>query len=189
MNKILLSILSIFFISGCVSAETLTDNFIDSNLQKQNLAQPIIHSNYDYTSVKKLPIKIAITNDVKSENHLTEGEILNFLIQEDVKDGDKLVIRQYTPVSARVETITKSGMNGIPASIILGDFKIRNLSKGQLTEFYEIEGQDRSIIVFPIKWALTFLPPSGSLTNFIKGGHAKLKTQKPITIYYYPDWQ
>ena len=39
-----------------------------------------------------------------------------------------------------------------------------------------------------MKWALTILPPSGSLTNFIKGGHAKLKTNEVIELYYYPDW-
>ena len=53
---------------------------------------------------------------------------------------------------------------------------------------YEVFGQDRSLIVFPLKWALTILPPTGSLTNFIKGGHAKVKTNKTITLYYHPNW-
>ena len=62
------------------------------------------------------------------------------------------------------------------------------IPKGQITDSFEIQGQDRSLWVYPLKWALTFLPPTGSLTNFIKGGHAKLKEDKTIEIYYYPNW-
>ena len=49
-------------------------------------------------------------------------------------------------------------------------------------------GLDLSLLVFPIKWALTFLPPTGSLTNFILGGHASIKENKIIELYYYPNW-
>ena len=80
-------------------------------------------------------------------------------------------------------------MNGIPASIVFKDFDISEIAKGQISDTYEIYGQDRSWLVFPLKWALTILPPSGSLTNFIMGGHAKLKTKKPIIVYYYPEWK
>ena len=73
----------------------------------------------------------------------------------------------------------------------IGDFIIRinNIKKGQLSQSFEIFGQDRSLFVFPLKWALTPLPPTGSLTNFIKGGHAKLSENKTITIYFYPEWK
>ena len=79
-------------------------------------------------------------------------------------------------------------MNGIPASIIVGNFEVENIPKGQISDSFEIRGQDRSLWVYPLKWALTILPPTGSLTNFIKGGHAKLKENKTIQIYYYPEW-
>ena len=80
-------------------------------------------------------------------------------------------------------------MNGIPASVILGDFEMENISKGQFSNSIEVFGQDRSLIVFPLKWALTILPPSGSLTNFIMGGHVKIKEKKILTVYYYPEWK
>lgn len=79
-------------------------------------------------------------------------------------------------------------MNGIPASIIFGDFKFENIDKNKIDYTYERFGQDRSLWVFPLKWALTILPPTGSLTNFIKGGHARLKTNKVIQLNYYPEW-
>jgi len=188
MNKKILNLILTFLIGSCAFAELLTDDFVDSTIKQQYSPKPVIHTKYDYTETNKIAIKLAITQNVKSEKELSEGQILNFVIKEDVFLDDKIVIHKDTPVTARVETLIKNGMNGIPATIILGDFKIQDIKKGQLTEFYEIEGQDRSIIVFPLKWALTILPPSGSLTNFIKGGHAKIKTKKPITIYYHPDW-
>ena len=80
-------------------------------------------------------------------------------------------------------------MNGIPASIILKNFEIENIPKSKLSNTYELFGQDRSLIVFPLKWALTWLPPTGSLTNFIMGGHVRLKPRKKITIYYFPEWE
>ncbi len=69
-------------------------------------------------------------------------------------------------------------MNGIPASIIFDDFKIDGITPGQVTDTLEVFGQDRTYFVFPLKWALTFLPPTGSLTNFIKGGHVRVRTNK-----------
>ena len=79
-------------------------------------------------------------------------------------------------------------MNGIPASIVFEDFKIDNVENGKLQNTLEVFGQDRSLIVFPIKWALTILPPTGSLTNFIMGGHARIRQGKTFTIYYHPEW-
>ena len=79
-------------------------------------------------------------------------------------------------------------MNGIPASIIIGSFDIPNIDTNKLTYSYEIVGQDRSLWVYPLKWALTFLPPTGTLTNFIKGGHARLKENDTVELYFYPNW-
>ena len=188
MTKKFLTLIFTFLIGSCVFAEIVTDDFVDSTLKQQYTPKPQTHTKYDYTCTKTYPIQLLITQNIKSESEVIEGQLLNFTVKDDVIYDEKVVIAKNTPVSARVETITKSGMNGIPASIIIGDFKIKNVEKGQLTEFYEVEGQDRSIFVFPLKWALTILPPTGSLTNLIKGGHAKIKTKKPITIYYHPNW-
>jgi hypothetical protein len=77
-------------------------------------------------------------------------------------------------------------MNGIPASIIFNIFDIEGINKNSLSDSYEASGQNRSLLVFPLKWALTPIPPTGSLTNFIKGGHAKVKTNREIVLYYHP---
>ena len=80
-------------------------------------------------------------------------------------------------------------MNGFPAEIILGGFEIPGAKSSQLVDTYTKKGQNRCFIVYPIKWALTILPPTGSLTNLIKGGHAKIKAKDEIVIYYYPEWK
>ena len=131
---------------------------------------------------------MCISHKIKSESELYEGQNVEFRILRHVSYKNKIVAKRGQTVQAKVKMIITSGMNGIPASIIFGDFEIEGIKSGQLTSNCEIFGQDRSLIVFPLKWALTILPPTGSLTNLIKGGHAKLKPGKTLTIYYHPNW-
>ena len=131
---------------------------------------------------------ININKNIKSEEELYEGQIVEFRLLKHVVYNNKILAKRGEIIPARVKMIISSGMNGIPASIIFENFQFKNIKPSQLNDLYEVYGQDRSLIVFPLKWALTILPPTGSLTNFIKGGHAKLKTNKTITIYYHPNW-
>ena len=39
----------------------------------------------------------------------------------------------------------------------------------------------------PIKWALTFIPLAGTVTNLIKGGQAVLSPSDTFVVYYYPN--
>ena len=80
-------------------------------------------------------------------------------------------------------------MNGFPAEIIIDKFEIPNVKQSQLECTYIKKGQNRSLFVYPLKWALTPIPFVGSLTNLIMGGHAKIKTSDTITVYYYPEWK
>lgn len=191
MNKILFSI----FVSVSISlssfayAETLMkDNLVDTTLKNKTLEKPEPHLKYNYQDTTQIPVKMSIINDIASEADVYEGQTIKFRVKSNVIHNGQIVIKKDTVVPARVETIIVSGMNGIPASVIVGSFKFENIPSGQITNTYEFFGQDRSLWVFPLKWALTPLPPTGSLTNFIKGGHAKLDRDDTITIYYYPNW-
>ncbi len=185
MSKFILVMLC-FLICMPACAAILTDELVESTLYDTN--KPEAHTSYNYQSTERLPVRLRIVEKISSEKDVYEGQEVSFKVQTSVYYKGKLVIEKGTIVPARVETLVKSGMNGIPAGIIVGNFSFENISKGQITDSYEITGQDRSLWVFPLKWALTFLPPTGSLTNFIKGGHAKLKEDKTIEIYYYPNW-
>ncbi len=188
MNKIIFTAILLYCISLPCFSEVVRDDFADSYFKDVHVEQPAPHLNYNYENTAKVPIKLHITEDIKDENHVYEGQPVTFRVVSDVVYKGKTVIPKGTTVPARVETIISSGMNGIPASIIFGDFKFENLDADKIDYNYERFGQDRSLWVFPLKWALTILPPTGSLTNFIKGGHARLKTNKIIEINYYPEW-
>lgn len=186
MNKILSLFLLLFLNCAFCSAQIITDEVADA-LPKA-VRQPVVAENYNYESTTKIPIKLKILEPIKSEADVYEGQYINFKVAKDVLYNNKIIARRGTIVPARVAVIITPGMNGIPAGIVLNEFDIERLDKNQITNNYEITGQNRSLLVFPLKWALTILPPTGSLTNFIMGGHVKIKTKKHITLYYYPEW-
>lgn len=184
MNRIIILLLFLMCFSNVV--EAMTDEIADG--LPRAVKQPVVYDGYNFEQTVKIPVKLKILENIKSEYDIYEGQYVEFKVAKDVVYNEKVVIKRGTPTLARVSTIITSGMNGIPASIIFNDFDIEGIKKTQLSDSYEVFGRDRSLLVFPLKWALTPLPPTGSLTNFIKGGHAKVKIKKPITIYYYPEW-
>ncbi len=172
----------------CNAADTLQDEIVESVLKNKIVESPYKQYHYNYEDTKRIPVYLSVFADINSEKDIVEGQKVVFIVKNDVYQNGIIIIKKNDIVQAKVETIIKSGMNGIPASIIFGDFQFENLDSAKFSDTYEKYGQDRSLWVFPLKWALTPLPPTGSLTNFIKGGHAKLKEKEEITIYYHPNW-
>lgn len=188
MNKALFYFLiNLFLLSGVSFASTTNDSITAELLNNKIVKTPIINDTYNYEDLEYKLIKLRIINEVKTELDLKDGDRLCFeVIQPVYYKGEKLAQKDEI-VYAQVETVIKNGMNGIPASIIIGNFQFANIEPQKLQDEIEIYGADLSWLVFPLKWALTFLPPTGSLTNFIKGGHAKIKENDIITIKYYPN--
>ncbi len=192
MNKFLrflvLIIFMLFICSESKSYALVQDELVNDTLKNKSFEKPYNAYKYNYEDLKRIPIELRVIADIKSEKDITEGETIIFVACHDVYSQARRVLKKGDYVYAKVETIIKSGMNGIPASIIFGDFKFENIDSSKVSDTYEVYGQDRSLWVYPLKWALTILPPTGSLTNFIKGGHAKLKENHTIEIYYHPNW-
>jgi hypothetical protein len=186
MNKLIGFLLSLIIISPCY-ANYLTDELVNTTITQ--VTKPETNTQYNYNSTEKIPIKLAFVDNLGTEKDVYEGETINLKLLKSVIWKDEIIAPKDSTITAKVGIIIPPGMNGIPASIILEDFKFNNISKKQITNSFELFGQDRSLFVFPLKWALTPLPPTGSLTNFIMGGHVKLKPSKVITLYYYPEWQ
>jgi hypothetical protein len=186
MNKILLTLFLLILSPMCI-AEIMFDDFAKTTLIDTPLPQTNLE--YDYSGTAKLPIKMKLVKDYGSEKDVYEGQKLKLNVIKDVIYNKKVVIKKGTDATAKVSVLISTGMNGIPASVMLNDFMIEDVDSKQLCDDFELFGQDRSLLVFPLKWALTILPPTGSLTNFIMGGHARLKPSKTITIYYYPEWK
>ena len=191
MNKKILCILQILTVliigtQYAISADLVQDEIVSELLKDKNYTRPCVNTGYNYKDTKYRTIRLTIIADINSEKDIYEGQTVYFESVDDVYLNKKRILKKGDFIPARVETIIKSGMNGIPASIIFGNFKINNIEPRQLEDTYEVFGQDRSLWVFPLKWALTPLPPTGSLTNFIKGGRAKLKTNEIIELKFYP---
>lgn len=144
---------------------------------------------YDYTDTTVIPIKLTPVDLITTRDPLIDGSTVKFRAVSTVNYRGKTILRAGQIIDAKLEMNISSGMNGFPAELIFDDFEVPGVRDTQLVSTYTKTGQNRCYWVFPLKWALTFLPPTGSLTNFIKGGHANLKPGKVITIYYYPNWK
>ena len=143
---------------------------------------------YNFLNTFSIPIELNITKEISTKNDISEGEILNFRSKKDVFYNGKEIIKKDEIIQGRIENIITSGMNGFPAEIIIDNFQIPNIDSTKIISTYTKTGFNRCYFVFPIKWILTPIPFAGSLTNLIKGGHAKIKTKDTITLHYYPEW-
>lgn len=185
MNRFLVFLFVLLICPFCF-AESIEKELLSEI--KSDIKTPIIKTEYNYESLRKIPVKLVAEERIRNEKEIYEGQKIKFRATKNTIYKGNVVVQRGQIVEATVKTIIPAGMNGIPASIILGDFTAGKIPPSQLVDTYEIVGQDRSLLVFPLKWALTILPPTGSLTNLIMGGHAKMKIGKIITIYYYPEW-
>lgn len=189
MNKFLLFVSLVVFSAISVNAEIVHDDFMDKHIETVNIKKPVTNTNYNYESVEKIPIKLKITETINTKHDGVYDEMpLSFFVKEDVRHNGKVIIRKGEVVRANVETYMERGMNGIPAVIIVDNFVIKGISPKKIKGTYITRGLNLSLVVFPLKWALTPIPGVGSLTNLILGGNAKISNRKTVTIYYYPEW-
>lgn len=193
MNRLFLSCLIIIasilcFQMNCFAGEIIKDELVEETLKGKVFENPYKPYKYNYEDVYAIPIRLAVISNINSEREIQEGQDIVFVVQNNVYHHGHKIAKKGDRVYAKVGAILKSGMNGIPASIIFNDFKFEGLESGKITDSYEKFGQDRSLWVYPLKWLLTPLPPTGTLTNLIKGGHAKLKTRDVFEVYYHPNW-
>lgn len=186
MNKICGVLLFLLLLTSSVFA--YQEDYLVNNLIDKNIKKPVQNLNYNYQSTFSIPIRLRVVNKIKSDKDLYEGQIIDFIVSEDVIWQDKIVVKKGEIATARVETIIANGMNGIPASVVFGNFCVQGLPNNKISQKYEHFGLDLSLFVFPLKWALTPFPPTGSLTNFIKGGRVSLSQNKVVQIYYFPEW-
>ncbi len=192
MNKFrFLFVFVIFLLStGSLCAYSQNnDEELVKTLEFVDVTKPETNLKYNYSSVESVPIALRITEKISTKNSgVYEGQVLNFKVQKDVFVDNELLLKKGLIVKAKVQTVMSKGMNGIPAEIVLGDFSVPGIDNTKLYSYYSKYGADRSLYVLPLKWALTVLPPSGSLTNFIPGGEAKIDLKDDIILYYYPEW-
>ena len=193
MNKLfykLFSIISVFiFISSSYTIAIENDEITKELLKNADITNPQTNLNYNYESFERVPIKLEILEPISTKKgSVAEGQIIEFIVKEDVIYDSSIIIEKGTNVTAKVQTFMDRGMNGIPATLIIDDFNIEGIDKNKLKATYIKRGQNRTLIVLPIKWALTFIPFAGYVSNLIIGGHANIKKKNTIILFYYPNW-
>lgn len=190
MNRfcVLLTLL-ICGIFNSVFAES-TDFLVDKFLQNKKFKNPYTPIEYDFTNLTRVTIPLQICERISTKDENTyENKIVRLKVRNDVYlKGQKLLAKDDI-VEARVGFMIPNGMNGIPAMIYLTDFDSPALDFDKILSDYHKSGKSKIYWVLPLKWLLTPLPPTGSLTNFIKGGQATIKESDNIIIYYFPDWE
>ena len=189
MNRFIFLFLLFVFSALSVNAEVVNDEFMEKHLKTIDIKKPILNTKYNYESVERIPIKLKISKKITTKKDGVYDEMpLVFFVKEDVKYKGKVILKKNDVVTANVETFLTRGMNGIPGAIIVDDFVIKGISPKKVKGTYIKRGLNLSLLVFPIKWALTPIPGAGSLTNFIVGGNAVISKRHTVTIYYYPEW-
>ncbi len=190
MNKVIYTFLIFFTFTTINAKATMIDSFVDQTLKNVEVIKPISNTDYNYESLENFKIKLKITENIYGKkNRIYDGQKLKFKVLEDVFYNNELILKRSDIVTGTIQTYTTRGMNGIPGMIIIDNFEIPGLDKNKLKGLYVKKGLDFTIYVLPLKWALTPLPPTGSLTNILLGGNAKITDKDKIIIEYYPYWQ
>lgn len=186
-----LTILSFVFTFFCMNAANaeIRDTFAEEYFAGKTIEKPAVNLDYNYESVKKLPVRLKIEKKISTgkNSDIYEGQKVNFKVLKSVKYGGITLVKAGTIGTATIETFSGRGMNGVPASLVLNNFEIPGLDKNLLGGSYTKKGLSLTIMVLPLKWALTPIPFVGSTTNLILGGNAVLSPDNTFDIYYYPE--
>lgn len=181
-------IIFLFCCQGVVAQDVVTDVFVDETLAAF-VGKPLPTPKMcNYQNLTRVPIVLNSREIIRSRD-VVDGKFYEFVVKKNVVYKRKCLVPKGTIVTGRLETMTTKGMNGIPAMMIFDDFIISGIEPEKLKSYYIRRGLNLTMLVLPLKWALTILPPTGSLTNFIMGGPAKITPKTDITLYYYPEWQ
>ena len=188
MNKLVLVIISMAFtLMQLCAKEIAVDDFPAQWYKDKEYKIVEPHLDYDYSSLKREKIWLVPVEKYSTPHYVYDGMTVKLKVKRNVRIG-RALLKRGTPATAVVELWTTNGMTGIPATITLGDIKIQGVDTNKLYCYYVKEGQNRTVWILPLKWALTWIPFVGSFTNLIKGGQAVLKPGDDIPVYYYYDW-
>ena len=131
---------------------------------------------FNFSDLNRIPLKIKIISDVTTKKNLTEGQKLIFLTTEDAVLSHKKVLAAGSRVIGTIESVSPNGRQGIPANMVVGNFKIEYMPTIKIEGQIIKQGANRAI------WVKPLLP----LLFAVKGGHAKIKETETYEVYYTP---
>lgn len=208
MKKFFATILILNFLNLNVLAydDALRDNLIDTlnkdlKIQKQapvvyednvvkNMKENFIYAKgnsnqkFDFESLDEQVVKITPAQYYTTRTNLAEGDLINFVLAQDVTIKNKLY-KKGTKVIARVENLSQNGARGVPADLVIDNFVLAPNVK--LAGSIEKKGANRSLWLYPtssVLIATIIFSPAGLLMLPIRGGHAKLKPNHVYNLNY-----
>lgn len=150
----------------------IEDEFVNTTLNK-NLK---IKTQKEAVSNNEIPIQIRIKENFTTKSKPEDGDIIEFETVEQFKS-----FPAGTTVKGRIECVTMNYSMGVPADLIISNFKIGNT---QLFGEIHAEGAHRIMWLRPAIIVGTIFFGAGLALIPIRGGHAKIKTNKIYTVYY-----
>lgn len=118
-----------------------------------------------------IPLKL---RDNLSSKTLHEGDIINFITDDDIKLNNEILIKEGTNATGYISELTKSGRIGKAGefSIKLDKLQLKDGTKVPLTGQILKKGKDRVVVALALTLCLP--PSSGIFFLLIKGTDATL---------------
>ena len=161
------------------------DLFFEKNIDASKVRLIKAKNKYDFTK-KQIPIRIKISNHLKSTKGTLEGATIPFVAVHDFVIKNKKY-KKGTTILGRVETISDSDKMGVPECIKIDNFYIKDDENQEINLHGSISktGANRSIWVYPLYQAgnICFYV-AGFVFVPIHGGRAKLMTTETFTVFY-----
>ncbi|MGN0014523.1 MAG: hypothetical protein ACI37T_03800 [Candidatus Gastranaerophilaceae bacterium] len=155
------------------------DSFAEVNLAKFSKVS-YTKKIYDFENINNIKIKIKSKKLISTKNIEEEGQIVDFIVAEDVIFNEKIIIPKNSIIQARVETISPNMSKGIPADLVIGSFKYKNYNlDGEISK----TGANRLYWVLPTAFVMnTLFFGCGYVLWAIRGGHAKFRPNQIFEI-------
>lgn len=158
---------------------------IPSNVSSRSVYKP----KFIDENAENVYVFVSSVESLASKKGLYEGKQVVFRVAANVNKNNELFIKKDAPVSAYVETITKSSFAGDPEELVLGRYSTQDINgnKVDLSGQISKKGANRALWVKPLMYAGYVVPIFGSpllLLYFVRGGSAKIKTNQQFQLYF-----
>ena len=166
-----------------VKKEHPDDLFFEKIIDPSKVRKILPKIKYDFTK-KQIPIHIQLAQQLKTKG-LLEGSVVPFITTHDFEINGK-TFKKGTTVLGRVETLSASDKMGVPETLKIDNFYIKDEEQEiNISGSISKTGANRSIWVYPLYQAgnITFYV-AGFVFVPIHGGRAKLSTTEAFTIFY-----
>ena len=160
--------------------------FLEDELVKminpQKVKAPKVVSDYDFSSIERTIIPIAITKNISSKN-IQIGEEISFFTVKDTKINSTTTIPAKTQVFGIIEYAMPGQLRGEPGIIIVDKFKIKGFENIVAEGKMVIEGAKRNFWVLPLAKVInSFTVAGGYPLYLIRGGQAKISPKQVFEL-------